>query len=218
MINTKETNETSCPPDSRFVDFFLKMLPGTEESALLDHLVTCSRCRAKFDILRDLDPVLRKTASRLSPLARASRRELRNRFLVRRKTGRTGRLISLAAAGSAAAVLLTIVLVRGLPVPNGQAAERGFQKAMASLPRGPVLEAPRLFVWKPVPGGEYYRFELIDEKLRHLAVLSTRDNWVLLPAEVQREIQPGRTFIWTVAAYDDEDIKLGEYRWHFDSR
>jgi len=47
-----------------------------------------------------------------------------------------------------------------------------------------------------------------------------RDRLRLVPGGRHRlqEIQPGRTFIWTVAAYDDEDIKLGEYRWHFDSR
>jgi hypothetical protein len=218
MIEAERANEASCPQDSRFVDFFLKTLPGTEESALLDHLTACSSCRAKFDILRDLDPVLRESARDLSPLARASLRELRNRFRIHSRSGRRGRLISLTAAGTVATVIFGIVFLGGLPIPNRLDAERGLQANAMSLPRGRVAAAPRLFVWKPVPGGEYYDFELIDEQLRHLAVLSTRENWVLIPADIQKKILPGRTFIWTIVAYDDENIKLGEYRGYFDSR
>lgn len=208
--------EGACPPDDRFLDFFLEKNGGPEAEALLDHLRHCSECRVKFGLLRELDPVLRAQFHRFRPLARASRRELRNRIRRPGEAGRRGRFRLLAAAGSTAALLLAVFVLPGLPPRGNDALERGGMADNISLPSGRVTEPPLLFVWTPPPGGDSYQFELIDEKLRPLASISTKVPWALIPTSIRAGLALGQTYIWTVEAVNDDGVRIGYWRHHFE--
>jgi hypothetical protein len=205
-----------CPSDDRFLDFFLEKKCGPGAEALLDHLHNCPDCRAKFGLLRELDPVLRAQFPRLRPLARASRRELRNRERRPGEAGKRGRFRFLAAAGSAAALLLAVFVLPGLPPRGNDALERGGMADNMALPSGLMTEPPLLFVWTPPPGGDGYRFELIDESLGLLASFSTKAPWILIPVAVRDSLAPGQTYLWTVEAVNDDGVKIGFWRHHFE--
>jgi hypothetical protein len=73
-----------------------------------------------------------------------------------------------------------------------------------------------LFVWTPPPGGDGYRFELIDENLRLLASLSTKEPWALIPASVRAGLAPGQAYFWTVEAVNDDGVRIGYWRRYFE--
>jgi len=217
MIDEKGgRGDGACPSDDRFLDFFLEKNGGPGEEGLLDHLRNCSDCRVKFGLLRELDPVLWAQFRRFRPLARASRRELRNRLRRPGMAGRRGLVRFLAAAGSAAALLLAVFVLPGLPPRGNDALERGGITDNISLPSGCLTEPPLLFVWTPLPDGDGYRFELIEENLGLLATLSLKEPWAMIPASVRKGLVPGRTYLWTVEAINDDGVKIGYWRRYFE--
>lgn len=209
-------DESTCPSDDLFLDIFLKNHPNPGKSTLIEHLEACPVCRVKLDLLRDLDPVLQQQSRRLRPLARASRRELEKRFRPDGRTRQMGVLRALASAATASALLLTIIFLTGFPPREDAATERGRADKTLSLPAGQVSAAPRLFVWDPVPSADIYRFELIADNLRHIAVLDSANPWILIPAEIQKELRPGQTYIWTIEAFDNGGMKIGEFNKQFE--
>jgi len=170
----------------------------------------------KFGLLRELDPVLQTQFRRFRPLARASRRELQNRFRLPGESRRQGLFRFLVAAGSAAALLLAVFVLPGLPPRGNDALERGGMTDNISLPSGCLTEPPLLFVWTPLPDGDGYRFELIGENLGLLAALSTKEPWAMIPASVRKGLAPGRTYLWTVEAVNDDGVKIGQWRRYFE--
>jgi len=203
----------SCPSEERFLDFFLGNNPGSEDETILDHIDRCPDCRIKFGLLRDLEPVLERQIRRLQPLARASRRELRAGFRADGRSRRGARI--LAAAGITAMVALSFAAWIIFQPRGHDTVERGNAAVASSLPNGRLAEAPRLFVWEPVPGAESYRFALIDESLSLVAEANSAENWILLSASIRKDIRPGRTYIWTVDAYDDGGVKIGSIPRYF---
>jgi len=87
-----------------------------------------------------------------------------------------------------------------------------------ALPEGSLTEAPRLFFWTHVPGGDSYRFELIDDELQSLGAATSTKPWIILPVEVSRRLRPGRTYLWTVEVIGDDNLKIGEIRRFFELR
>lgn len=205
-----------CPAEDRFLDIILEKNGGPESESLLDHLRDCDECRAKFDSLRELEPVLRARFRNLRPLARASRREIRNQFGKPLISGRKRFIRTMAVAVSGVALLVTVIALPALEVND--ALERGGTADIPANPSGSLTEPPCLFVWMPVVGAENYHFKLIDEGLRLLASISTRNPWILIPADVREKLTPGRTYLWSVETSNDDDLVIDRRRWHFDLR
>jgi hypothetical protein len=78
-------------------------------------------------------------------------------------------------------------------------------------PQGTLREKPSFFEWSPVDGATFYSLELIDEDLNLLAQSQRSSNVnFTLAREVVHKLERGRTYIWTVKAYDDEGSELGD--------
>ena len=212
------SNSESCPGKEEFVQFFLNRAPAAAAEELTDHLRSCDACRRKFEILRDVGPALRDQKARLRPLARASRRELNSRFRSQKPRGQGARFRLFGAIGaSLGVVLFGLLLFRN---PNSADTLRGSVNTLPglALPEGPLAEAPRLFFWTHVPGGDSYRFELIDDELQSLETATSTKPWILLPESVQRRLRPGRTYLWTVEVVSDDNLRIGEIRRYFEIR
>ncbi len=120
-------------------------------------------------------------------------------------------------SASLGVVLLGILLFRN---SNSEDTLRGSVHTLPglALPEGPLEEAPRLFFWTHIPGGNSYRFELIDDELQSLETATSTKPWIILPVEVYRRLRPKRTYIWTVEVISDDNLKIGEIRRFFELR
>jgi hypothetical protein len=208
----------TCPENEEFVRFFLTRKLNAADEALADHVRTCEDCRKKFEILREIGPAVRKDTVRLRPLARASRRELRSRMGRPEHQAHSLKFRLICAFGaSIGLILFGWILFRN---PNAADTLRGSERSLPGLaiPQGPLAEAPRLFFWTHVPQGDYYRFELIDDELQSLVKLTTRNAWMLIPETVHNRLRPGRTYLWTVEAVRDDNMKIGDIRGYFEIR
>jgi len=183
---------------------------------VLDHLRDCRACRVKYEILLNVDTTLRRNEERLFPLALASLREIRAKIRGFRQVGRIPWVRQSASVGAIVVLFLAAFLILGKPgIENTlRGSDRASFKLM--IPQGPVSAAPRLFYWTHVPQGDQYRFELIDDELQTLITLTTKDAWILIPESIQKKILSHRTYLWTIEAINDDNLRIAESRGYFE--
>ena len=180
---------TEHPAAEDIAAYLSGQLSPEANSALEVHLADCRECRQ---------------------LVTSSRRLLR--------THRTpGRLLWLVPP--AAAAVLAIVLLARLPGsdPSGEELLRSDSGAAGSestivIPivspaEGSVVRVDSMvFVWRAQTGSPLYRLSLTDAAGREVWSGEATDTTLALPAPVQ--LQPGRTYFWTVDALTSDGLSL----------
>jgi hypothetical protein len=141
----------------------------------LDHVMGCAACHREFELLRALETA-----------GGGSREPVTVRSISRR-------ILHLALAAS---VLLAISV--GLMVRNRESdVPRGGGSALVLLtPAAEVAPAqPVTFSWRPFPGTQRYRLELLDRNGAAVFSQLTPDTSLTLPPEL---LPPGSSYRWWV--------------------
>lgn len=141
----------------------------------LDHVMGCAACHREFELLRALEAA-----------GEGSREPATVRSISRR-------IMPLALAAS---VVLAIGV--GLVMRNRESdTTRGGGSALVLLtPAAEVAPAqPVTFSWRPFPGAQRYRLELLDRNGAAMFSQLTPDTSLTLPAEL---LQPGSSYRWWV--------------------
>lgn len=197
-----------CPSPETLAKFFRNELSDGERESLIDHLLVCPECRAKIEVLDEIRQDVRARKRDFRNLVRRSRREAR---LARgRQTSALGRFPRRTRAWAAAALLFAAAGAVTYSVFSSRAPIRVVRSAggeAMTLRRPLVLSDGKtiLFRWETPPGGENYWFRLIDDSLNDIVPKTSLKTalYVLHMEKLATRIVPGKTYIWTVEAFDD---------------
>jgi hypothetical protein len=178
---------TDCPPDEVLLSAFLGRGTLEAKDALLTHIQTCARCRRKFDVLLQV----RTDVEGRSPLRPA-----------------VAPIVKRPLVLTASAAALMIILLGGLWwfLKNEQAgATRGAggERLVLIEPAKKLSAPPREFTWTSVKGADCYVFELVDDELTRITKAKALRARFVLPDEDAAKLKRGRTYVWSVFAYDD---------------
>ena len=182
------------------------------------HVASCPHCQAELGMMREFlgaSPSKEEALparwiaaelARRSPVAPAPRPWLFIRWRP------DFRMISLAAASFAMIVSATLYM-RHSPepvLPIGYHAQGDAMRSGLVLvsPAGEIDSAPRDLRWKPVAGAQRYQVRLTEVDENQIWSSETPLTQVEIPATVQHELAPGRSFLWQVAALDEQGKKI----------
>jgi hypothetical protein len=232
-----KSNKTTCPHNDVFIKALFSELGENEKESFVDHIFCCSKCRLKFDAVKALNRECRQEgkdipdetltsdeAKSLRKMAAGRLRELGDssvRFPVFRP-GRPGLKWIYAAS------LFLAVVVIGYLLLNSPPDQKIFRttnpnELRLSKPIGNIKEPPSIFKWSPVKNANVYFFKLLDEDLQVLwdksLVVSSKSgpsvSSLVLDETIKNKLKRGKTYVWTVAAFDDDNLKLAEARGYF---
>ncbi|MGB9004953.1 MAG: hypothetical protein WCB96_04435 [Candidatus Aminicenantales bacterium] len=219
----KSPKRWGCPQGRRLREAFLEEEPSLDKEIFLAHASSCPYCRKKLELIEKLRSQLAPQLEQVpgTSLDRKETRHLRKVAYkeISRISGRPAghplfrrfSLRHLAIAG----LVLSLALGASLLL-NRSGSRDTFRDTLPPgqdglSPQGLLKEKPAVFEWSPVPEAASYSFELINDDLELLAQgeRSCRTRFTLSPEAVQK-LTTGRTYIWTVKAYDDKGSELGE--------
>jgi hypothetical protein len=168
-----------CPPPEALQA--LARREGEEQARLatLDHAMSCASCRAELDLLRSIE----EAGAELGAERGAKRRTW------------------FVPAALAATVLLAVGIGRFALAPTGDEPLRSGEGAGVAV-LAPAAEAvagdPLAFAWRPVPGAERYRVEVLTGDGDVAIEAETRDT--ALTVDGVRRLEAG-DYRWWVVAY-----------------
>lgn len=194
----KESERSSCPAKDLFVRAFLDELPRKEKIRLLDHALICPRCRLRF---RALAGINRQAGPLLGLEATDGERPRRSRVF-----SGPGRIAAalLVVIGIGAATVALLSRRPASPLLRGRA-----ESLLRLLEPGESLPAaPSSFRWMPFRDAEAYEFEIVAEDLTTILKTGVKTASIKIPESVRRLLVRGKTYIWTVTAYDDRNQRL----------
>lgn len=197
---SKASNEI-CPADETFVKAFLNESGLKERERLVTHIMACPRCQKKFQVMRQLREELK--ALDLVPVKSAHAWRFNQRLV--------------AVLGSAVIVIAASFFLLRLekkPVYRGN----GSGKLVLLEPAGFIQKPPSVFTWTPIKGADTYEIRIIDEELNTILASGTKDTELLLSKDTLSKLVRGKTFVWTIKAYDDESRVLDTTSGSFEIR
>jgi hypothetical protein len=219
--------KNSCPEDDMFVRAFMRELTFEENERFIDHILVCAECRKKFETLKQLSGELSGKmdaleAEKLSPEEAEELKELAQKKIGESKRKRTlifgwvpVKYMAAAAVLFAAVVGLYVVLKMGQREVYREEAKK---PALVLIePSGKVPLPPEIFVWTAYEGAAEYTFELIDDELNTLFIDDQIwESKLVLPDEVVKKLEKGRTYVWKVLAEDEDSNILESARIYFE--
>jgi hypothetical protein len=229
MIYAGMTFKNSCPRDEVFIKAFMRELSLKENEKFIDHILSCEKCSKKFELLKQLSRELTKKLDALEEEKLSPEENRRLRDLAKKKLKRSKPRGSLVldiipvkyAAAAAALIIIAVGLYVVLRMGQGEVyRDEGRKHGLVLMePTGRLSEPPKLFVWSAYEGAVEYYFELIDDELNTLFL----DNRVqrpklMLPGDIVKKLEKGRTYVWKVYAEDDDDNVLDAARASFELR
>jgi hypothetical protein len=181
-----------------FVNAFSDDMPREDKEDLVDHVLTCGRCRTKFEVLNELnqDSILSRELSGSDHRSQAA--PFFKRFSWKSKLAVTTAIFLL--------ILSSVLYIVFQPTAD---AVRGDQTSGLVLikPEETVSEPPSLFIWSAPANADGYILKLVDENLETLFEESNKgkeNNRLRMPEEIRNRLQPEVIYIWSVEAYDNE--------------
>lgn len=231
------SNKTTCPHNDLFIKAVFNELGENEKESFVDHIFCCSKCRLKFDAIKALNRECRQEgkdlpdgaltseeAKSLRKMAAGRLRELgksTDRFPVFRP-GRPGLKWIYAASLFLAIIGIGYLLLNS---PPGQKTFRTMINTDLHLlePMGKINKPPYIFRWSPVKNADVYNFKLLDDNLQVFCKKDLplpvggrlRTPSLLLDEAIRKKLERGKTYVWTVVASDDDNLKLAEARGYF---
>jgi len=177
------------------------------------HLESCAYCRNEVALLHSFTSAEPSTAEApdVDWIATEVRRRVTGQTATRESktlwTRLTGWIPSggnrWVPAGAFAAIVLLIgsgVYLMRQDRPN--IGETVWRSATVRLvrPVGEVTAAPAQLAWEAVPNATGYHVRLLEVDRTEVWAADTRSPEVAIPAAIAAQLQPGRTFLWQVAA------------------
>jgi hypothetical protein len=210
-----------CPENSVFERVFLGETDHRETERFLDHIFDCRVCKAKFEILKDIDREIHENESGWMKLAEESLEELKAADIrplpALRSGGRAAPIRRRAAVLSAAVFIAAGYYLIFSPLKS--AVPQSERKSHLRLlePGGLLKKPPTVFKWTQVKNAGSYVLSLIDNDLRTIAQsnIKARVRYEASP-QLQEKLQRGKIYIWSIEAYDDDGIKIGSAQRSFE--
>jgi hypothetical protein len=231
------SNKTACPKNEVFIKALSGELGENEKESFVDHIFCCSKCRLKFDAIKALNRECRQegkdipdgtlTSNEAKSLRKMAAKRLRElgestaRFPVFR-LNRPGLKWIYATSIFLAVVVIGYLLLNS---PPDQIIFRTTSNNELRLtkPIGKIKEPPSIFKWSRVKNADVYNLKLLDEDLqvlwnKYLVVSSESGPSVsslVLDETIKNKLKRGKTYIWTVEAIDDDNMRLAVARGYF---
>ena len=213
-------NGSPCPSPEALAKSLQTELSAGERETLIDHVLACPECRVRFDVLREVQAEIRANQSHFRSLAAQSRRELRaaRRKALRSDPARIRPGLPRRAWGFAAAGLLLVLIgVTAYSVLFNQSpfkfSRKSADQTLTVLP--PILLSDgktMLLRWEAVPGVDKYQLSVVDEALNPLIEEfgTAARAYVFYLDRHPGVLDPGKTFLLTVQAYDDDGMTIAK--------
>jgi len=216
-----------CPKDEVFVKAFMRELSLKESERIIDHILVCGKCRKKFETLKQLSRELAGKMYELEAEKLSSEEMEELKEIARKRAGETKRrgalIFGWIPVKYAASAVVLIAAAAGLYAvfKTGQREvyrEEGKKPALLLIePSGKVPQPPEVFVWTAYEGAAEYTFELIDDELNTLFIdYEAKESELVLPDEVVKKLERGRTYVWKVLAEDEDSNILESERTYFE--
>lgn len=207
----------TCHPSARkIVKLFDNTLSVREKTRLIDHLTRCGSCFREFEFYLSLDRQQKKMIDSLEALTglrrpAAGHPTIKDREMAYRKLTHKPfweRWIPRSWAQALGLTILVLGVILGLS--RWSSLKNIFDKEYRASPRPkialinppPNRSVPRqslFFQWSPLPGTEYYIFELFDGALAPIYKSSeiTRTK-AFLPGDISERLHPLQPYYWMV--------------------
>lgn len=206
--------KTDCPSREAFEKSFRTDATLEERERMVDHALACPSCRARMDVLLDARLDIASRGRKLRSLAKASLDEMKARAGSRASSESRPRgawLKPAAAFGALLAVALAAAFLSGL-LPLGDGVLRDGESGGLVLlsPKGEIKGFPTEFRWEAPVEADAFQIEVIDDQLSVIVPKTgTAERFYSLPIGWESRFVPGRTYIWSVQAYDDALRTIG---------
>ena len=212
-----------CPRKEEFLRFFSNEMNPDEKESFVDHAYSCPDCRIKLEVLVPLSRELREksaeidcvafTATEQKEFKKLCKARLRELKKAKRPAFRLiPRRVFAGVLVGASALLVLFVAYRFLFVtsaPGNIARNTTGEKVQLIEPKGSITGPPSDFAWKPYQGADVYIFKLVDEDLRTLVDRKpTYTPSYALPEGIKKQLEPGKKYLWSVEALDDDNQKI----------
>jgi len=86
---------------------------------------------------------------------------------------------------------------------------RSAARLIAVAPLGETDGAPKQFEWQALEGAARYRVRLLGVDRIEIWHTDTAQTRVSIPASIQPQMLPGRTFLWEITGYNKAEVQLG---------
>ncbi len=214
---------------SRFWDGSLE---EATRSRVSSHLDRCQRCRTEVEMLKEFERAtpppqhaaavswitaeLERRSQQIAATEPAAPFASRARPAPRQERRRSWREIlrpQRLSAGAFAFAAVLVVIAAGIYLRTAQ--EPGLDSdgatgspvfrskgVVALAPRGDLGRMPTELRWQPVPGAIRYSVKLMEVDRKEIWQAESNQTTVLLPAEIQEKMVPGKTLLWQVTAMD----------------
>ena len=231
------SNKTACPKNEVFIKALIGELGEDEKESFVDHIFRCPKCRLKFHAIKALNRESRQEGKDVpdGTLTSNEAKSLKITAIGRLRELEKGpprfSLIRPSHAGLkwiyATSFFLAVVVIGYLLLnsPPGQSIFRttNANELRPLEPMGKIKETPSIFKWSPVKNADVYRFKLLDEDLQVLwakdLVVSNESGLsgssLVLDETIKNKLNRGKTYVWTVVAFDNDNMKLAEDRGYF---
>jgi len=213
-------SENGCPDKEIFIRAFLEDISLEEREKLVDHVLSCPKCKIIFDVIRQLSIELLVRSKDLGEkeLLPAEIKQFRKvaskKIREQKKIDKRKLFGRLRFEYIVPVIVLLFVVVGYLYFSNVPGHERYRTPEMEKLrllePSGKISAPPLVFIWAPVTNikGLYYKFELIDDELNTLFEKQLYHCTLSIPESLRTKLKKGRTYIWKVEAFDSENRKI----------
>ncbi len=206
--------KTDCPSREALERSFRTDAALEERERMIDHALVCPACRARMEILIDVRCEIVSRGRSFRSLARSSRKELKARAGSPAAAGRRPRRAWLkpaaALGGLLVVALATVLLIGPLAQRDGVLRDGEASGLVLISPGGEIKGPPAEFRWDGPMEANSYFIEVIDDRL---AVIIPQtgivERFYSLPIGYESRFVPGRTYIWSLTATDDEGRTIG---------
>jgi hypothetical protein len=179
------------------------------------HLAACPRCSAELALLVDFENATPAPEER-NDVRWISARLARSSPVPRRRWWLSwvpSRPFGALAASAAALALVTAGLYlrdsRDVAIGPGSEARVVRSGSIGGLaPEGDIAARPQELSWEPAPGAARYQVELMEVDRSVLWMGSSSIPSLRLPADAAGLIQPAKTLLWQVSAFDREGRRI----------
>jgi len=169
------SDRAGCVAPERLMDLVERHGSEDERLRALDHVMSCTRCREEFEMLRATILAGHRTRSAIP-------------------------LKTLAVAASIVFLAASGLLYRAVTGGGDREAEvyRSGRGVVLVSPAGEVARGPVSFSWRSVPGTLRYQVDVIDSAGRAVFFTNTADTSFALPDSVR--LVTGAGYTWSVRA------------------
>jgi hypothetical protein len=214
-----------CPKNEIFIKAFMHDLDTDEYDKLMDHILTCEKCRKKWEFLKQITSEMTHRINDLNEEKLSPGEEKQLRKIARQKLKEQKRKkklnFSFSPAMYAVIVATLIVVIAGIVFITKMSQmdvyrkENKFELKLIA-PSGKISSPPAVFTWTEFEGAEDYMFELIDDDLNTLYLVRVPETRLTLPEDVRQKLKKGKTYLWKVLAQEDDLTVLSSDHTYFE--